>query len=413
MAIGLDSRSAVSVARQPILDAAGQIFGYQLLYRGESEPSADRSADLHGARVLSDAVLGVGLDALTSGLRAFVSLTHHLLLDGAGTLLPPDKTVLELPNDMPVDDQVIDTCTRMQADGYALAVQSYAPGGAADALLPYVQFVKVDTRHTAPAAMRIIATQLRTRPIKLIAAGVESAQIAELARALGYHYFQGYYFCRPTTFARSPLPARRLAYMNLLSALNKPNLSLDDVEHLVKHDLSLSYRILRSVNSAAFGLRQEVTSIRRALVLLGVAQVRKWASVWTLAGLSDGGTPEAVSVALVRARCCELVGEQTRGADAGSYFLLGMCSLLDVILQRPMKDALADMPLPASINEALLGGRNQARTVLDTIVAHEQGEWDRAGEGAAAIGLEPRALPSIYANALCWARELSRIAEAA
>ncbi len=413
MGIGLDSRKSVSVARQPILDQSGQIFGYELLYRGEADAQSGGSADLHGARVLSDALLGVGLDALTSGLRVFVSMTHHLLLDGAASLLPPEKTVLELPCDIPPDDQVVETCKRLQAEGYALALDAYRPGSPTEALLPHVQFVKVDTRRATPMELRAAVTRLRNRPIKLIAESVESAQAAELARGVGYHYFQGYYFCRPTTFARAPLPARRLAYMNLLSALNKPNLSLDEVENLVKHDLSLSYRVLRSVNSAAFGLGQEVTSIRRALVLLGVAQIRKWASVWTLAGLSDGGTPEAVSVALVRARCCELLGEQIKDPDAGSYFLLGMCSLLDVILQRQMKDALADMPLPASISEALLGGKNRARAVLDAIVAHEQGEWEQASACAAAVGIDDDALSAIYAKALCWARELSRQSEAA
>lgn len=411
MAIGLDSRKSVTVARQPILDQTGQIFGYELLYRAESDSAA--ANDLEGARVLTDAVLGVGLDALTNGLRAFVSLTHHLLADGAATLLPPDKTVLELQGGMAIDDQVVDTCKRLQGDGYALALDAYRAGSAADALLPYVQYVKVDSKQHSTAEMRMTAMRLRPRAVKLIAEGVETAQAAELARAAGYHYFQGFYFCRPTTFARSPLPARRLAYMNLLTALNKPNLSLDEVENLVKHDVSLSYRVLRSVNSAAFGLGQEVTSIRRALVLLGVAQIRKWASVWTLAGLSDGGTPEAVSVALVRARCCELAGEQTRHPDAGSFFLLGLCSLLDVILQRPMADALSDMPLAASIRDAILGTSNDTRVVLDTIVAYEQGEWEKAKAGAAAIGLRDDALSTIYADALRWARELSRHSEAA
>jgi c-di-GMP-related signal transduction protein len=410
--IGLDSRKAVTVARQPILDQANQIFGYQLLYRADQEGTAAEAGE-QGARVLSDAVLGVGLDALTSGLRAFVSLSHHLLLDGAGSLLPPDKTVLELHNDIPVGDQVLETCKRMQADGYALALEAFRPNGPSEALLPYVQYVKVDIKTVPAGEMRMTAMRLRGRPVKLVAAGLETAQAAEMARAAGYHYFQGYHFCKPTTFARSPLPARRLAYMNLLTALNKPNLSLEEVENLVKHDVSLSYRVLRSVNSAAFGLQQEVTSIRRALVLLGVAQIRKWASVWTLAGLSDGGTPEAVSVALVRARCCELMGEKIQSPDASSYFLLGLCSLLDVILQRPMADALADMPLAAPIRDAILGKDNQARGVLDTIIAYEQGAWEDAERGAGTLGLDADTLPTIYAGALCWARELSRHSEAA
>lgn len=410
--IGLDSRKVVSVARQPILDHTGHVVGYELLYRGDGS-TINAPDDLTGARLLSDAVLGVGLDALTSGLLAFVNLTHHLLVDGAGSLLPPESTVLQLRHDIPVDDEVVETCKRLQGDGYALALNNFRAGSPAEALLPFAKFVKVNGQRTSPAEMRMTAMRLRVRPVKLIAEGVETAHAAETARATGYHYVQGFYFCRPTTFASSPLPARRLAYLNLLTALNRSNIGLDEVENLVKHDLSLSYRVLRSVNSAAFGLRQEVTSIRRALMLLGVAQIRKWASVWSLAGLSDGGTPETVSMALVRARCCELAGEQTQSPDAGSYFLLGLCSLLNVILQRPMADALADMPLPAAIREALLGGKNHAHTVLDTMVAYEQGHWDNAVAGAAAIGLKEEALSAIYADALRWARELSRMSEAA
>jgi EAL and modified HD-GYP domain-containing signal transduction protein len=414
MPIGLDSRKAVSVARQPILDHAGHIFGYELLYRGGAETSnGDSSHDLAGARVLTDAVLGVGLDALTCGLKAFVNLTHHLLIDGAGTLLPPETTVLQLADNLPVSEEVIETCQRLHDAGYAIALSNFTPGSPAEALLPWTRFVKVDVQRTPSTSWRALVNGLRPRNVRMIAEGVESAEMATAARMSGFQLFQGFYFCKPTTFAKTPLPARRLAYLNLLAALNRDNLSLEEVENLVKHDLSLSYRVLRSVNSAAFGLHQEVSSIRRALVLLGVAQVRKWASVWSLAGLSEGGTPETVSMALVRARCCELVGESKAGPDSGAYFLLGMCSLLDVILRQPMKDALADMPLPASIGSALMGVPNEARAVLDMVIAYEQGSWDEAAAAATRAGISGATLPSIYADALRWTRELSRLAQTA
>jgi EAL and modified HD-GYP domain-containing signal transduction protein len=118
-------------------------------------------------------------------------------------------------------------------------------------------------------------------------------------------------------------------------------------------------------------------------------------------------------MALVRARCCELIGETMTGPDAGSYFLLGMCSLLDVILRQPMKDAISDMPLPASIGSALMGVPNEARSVLDTVVAYEQGAWDEANASAARAGISGAALPAIYAEALRWTRELSRLAQTA
>jgi c-di-GMP-related signal transduction protein len=408
MAIGLDSRKAVSVARQPILDHTGHVFGYELLYRGDGDGRGRRADDLAGARVLTDAVLAVGLDALTCGLRAFVKLTHHLLVEGAGTLLPPESTVLELPADMPISDEVVETCTRLFESGYLIALDNYRPNTPADQLMPWVRFAKVDVQMIPATSWRPIITHLKSKNVKLIAENVETTEVATLALAAGFHLFQGYYFCRPTTFAAAPLPARRLAYLNLMAALNRPNLSLEEVDDLVKHDVSLSYRVLRSVNSASFGQRTEITSIRRALMLMGVAQIRKWASVWSLAGLSDGGTPEAVSVALVRARCCELLGENLNHPDAPSYFLLGLCSLLDVILRRPMSEAIADMPLPVALREALLGARNDARAVLNTVIAYEQGAWDEADNGARRLQLTGATLPTIYADALRWARELSQ-----
>lgn len=408
-AVGLDSRSSLSVARQPILDRRGQIFGHELLYRHAPDAtSCTDSGDHAGARTLSDAVLSVGLDALTCGLPAFINLTHQLLLDGAGTLLPRELVVLEVREDIPVNLEVIDACRRLHADGYALALDDFVPGSPAEELVPWVRYVKIDVLNTPASDWKAVASRLTARNIQMVAEKVETLEVAAATRAAGYHYFQGYYFCRPTNFAATPLPARRLAYVQLLAALNRENLSLGDVEDLVKHDLSLSYRVLRSANSAACAVHREITSIRSALVLLGVDQIRKWASVWAIAGLSGGEAPAAVSMALVRARCCERLGELLPASDSSGFFLLGLCSLLDVILRQSMAVALNEMPLPNSIRDALLGGQNEARTALDMIVAYEQGEWDAAGAAAERIGLDPKVLPNVYADALRWTRQLSQ-----
>src|SRR5262249_3741593 len=167
------------------------------------------------------------------------------------------------------------------------------------------------------------ARRFHGKKVKLVAEKVETIEVADATKAAGYDYFQGYFFCRPRTFATTHLPARRLAYVQLLAALNKPDLSFDELENLVKHHVSLSYRVMRSANSAAYGVRHEITSIRAALVLLGFDQIRKWASVWAIAGLSGGEAPGAVSLALLRARGCERIGELIAGSDSSGLFLLG------------------------------------------------------------------------------------------
>jgi len=209
------------------------------------------------------------------------------------------------------------------------------------------------------------------------------------------------------------MPERQVAYVGRLGALNRLDFGIDELEDLIKHDVLLSYRVLRSIDSWLYGLRHEITSVRHALVFLGLDQIRKWASVWVLAGLNSSAAPEIMNVALMRARCCELVGNMLVGSEEGaSYFLLGLCSLLDVILGRPMADALADMPLAAEINDALLGTSNQPRDVLDAIIAYEQGNWDEAAVVMDRLQLSAATLPEVYANALRWARELSKITKA-
>jgi EAL and modified HD-GYP domain-containing signal transduction protein len=415
MSIGLDARNAVCVARQPILDQLGRVYGYELLYRaGTDAIDCTASGDLAGARVLSDAVLTLGLDALTCGRPAFVNFTRSLLLGEAGTLLPRDSTVIEIREDVAIDAEVMAACRSLHAKGFALALDDFVPGSPAEALLPFVRFVKVDVLQTTADVRASLATRLRPRGVRLIAEKVETAEMAAQALAVGYRLFQGYYFCRPTTFAATPMPARRLAYMGLLGALNRQDMTVDELEDLVKHDVSLSYRVLRSVNSWLYGLRNEVTSIRHALILLGLDQIRKWASVWALAGLNSSGTQETVTVALLRARCCELLGNALLGPEEGaSYFLLGLCSLLDVILGRPMADALAEMPLAAEINDALLGTANRPREVLDAVVAYEQGKWEEAALAMARLNLPVATLPDVYADALRWARELSKTTKSA
>jgi EAL and modified HD-GYP domain-containing signal transduction protein len=408
MSIELDSRNTVCVARQPILDLAGRVYGYELLYRGSADATACTvEGDIAGARVLSDAVLALGLDVLTNGRLAFINFTRSLLLNGAGTLLPPTSMVIELREDIEVDDALIELCRNLHGRGFALALDDFVPGSPAEALIPYASFVKVDVLAIPSAERKKLAARLVPRGIRMIAEKVETAEIVEEARSHGYRLFQGYYFCRPKTFAASAMPGRHLAYLGLLGALNREDLGVDELEDLVKHDVSLSYRVLRSVNSWLYGLRHEVTSIRHALVLLGIDQIRKWASVWVLAGLNSTGTQETVNVAILRARCCELIGDQLAGTEEGqSFFLLGLCSLLDVVLGRPMAEALGEMPLPSAINDALLGEQNPPRHVLDAVLAYEQGKWTEAAEAMERLRLSPDLLPGIYADALRWAREL-------
>lgn len=409
MAVPLDPRELVHVARQPILDADRRVHGYELLYRAQgTDQTCSASGDLAAARVVTDALLAIGLDALAGGVPAFLNFTRQLLLDRTAALLPARSVVIELREDIVVDAEVIEACRELKARGYTLALDDFVADSGAEALLPYVTFVKLDVLGTAPSVWQPLASRLASPSVRVIAERVETVEVMDLARQAGCTLFQGYYFCRPATRTARALPARRLAYLNLFSAVNDPELTIVQLENLVKRDVSLTMRVLRSVNSAAFAIRQPITSVRHALVMLGLNQVRQWASIWAMAGLNSGGTPEVVSVALLRARSCEMVGTEWSGAEAGAeLFLLGMCSMLDAILDQPLETAIAELQLTDHVREALLGGSHPMRTILDAVVAHEQGDWDRAAHLLEGLGLPPSLLPAAYADALRWMRDVS------
>ncbi|MEQ1760213.1 MAG: HDOD domain-containing protein [Vicinamibacterales bacterium] len=411
-ALALDSREGVFVARQPILNTAGQVFGYELLYRaGADALSCEVTADLAASRVLSDAVLNLGLDTLTSGKKAFMNVSRTLLLSGHATLLPPRSVVLEVLETVTVDDAVIQTCKTLRAKGYSIALDDYLPGLDADRLLPFVNFVKVDVLNTTRDQWVSIRRAMPSY-VTMVAEKVENADVYEDLKKLGYHLFQGYYFCRPKMFKAGALSGHRLAYAQLLMALNNENVTVAQVEDLIKHDASLSYRVLRCINSAAYGIRRQIQSIRQAVVLLGLDQVRKWASVWALAGLNEGASAELVTVAILRARACELLAQSVLTREQSSeYFLLGLCSLLDVILRKPMEEALSELPISDTVRDALLGVDNRARQVLDAVIAYERANWDDAAAGAEKAGIALAALPEAYADALRWANEMKQAAQ--
>jgi len=391
------------------------VFGYELLYRAQAlDRSCTTSGDLAASRVLTDAILAIGLDALTGGSPAFFNFTRQLLVDEAALLLPAQGVVIEIREDIAVDADVVNACRGLHAQGYALALDDFVEGSGAEALLPYVRFVKLDVLDTPATVWQPLARRLASPSLRIVAERVETVDVVSQARDAGCTLFQGDYFCRPATQSATALPARRLAYLNLFTALNRPGLTIATLEDLVKRDVSLTVRILRSINSAAFGVGTDITSLRHALVLLGVQHVRKWASVWAMAGVNSGSTPELVSVALLRARSCEVIGEAWSGADAGAeLFLLGMCSMLDAILNQPIENAISGLQLTRGVRDALLGRTNGMRSVLDAVIAHEQGNWDRAATTLRGLGLSESLLPAAYADALRWAREISVDAAAA
>lgn len=395
----------VHVARQGILDARGHVIGYELLYRGgPQETSGTADGDFAGARLLADAVLDLRLDTITDGRTAFINLTRSLLLTGAATLLRPEVAVFELRDDVAVDADVIEACRSLSSSGFRLALDEFVPDSSAEALLPFAAFVKVDVTRLGRSDVVALARRLADRGLPLVAQRVETHDAFNWTRDAGCTLFQGRYICEPQAHSGGGV-ATQAAHLRLLSAVNQPRITMDELEELVKQDAVLSLRVLQCINSAAFAIRREVRSIREALVFLGMAPIKKWASVWCLAKLNVGATSELATMAMLRARACELLASDLEDVDANEMFLVGLCSLMDAMVGRPMKEAIGDLPLTEAARGALLGERNRLRAVLDAVTAYEVGSWEEALTSE--FVTDELILPRAYFSALTWARELS------
>jgi EAL and modified HD-GYP domain-containing signal transduction protein len=393
-------------ARQPILDAARRVRGYEILYRqaAGAMSAAGTSADVATASVI-DALFSIGFDTLTSGSRAFLNISRSLLVDGIPSVLPQDRVVLELGAGIGADEDVLRACRELTRAGYSLALDDFTPTERTAALVPLAAYVKVDVGQVSESVVAGLAA-LPHRPV-VVAKHVETAAGFQIAVEGGADLFQGFFLGKPVLKAGQAVCQQHVAGLTLLQALHDPELTIAQLDSLVKRDAALCFLILRTVNSAAYALRTTVHTIREALVLLGRDTVRRWAAIWALAGLGRQTHSELLTMATVRARCCELLAASApENHDPAEGFMVGLCSLLDAILERPLPELLDATPIAGNVRDALLGADNIARRTLDCVVAYEQGDWDRCLSLCATAHLNPAVLPKAYTEALRWSGEL-------
>src|SRR5688572_2311195 len=385
-------RRDVYVARQPIFDGSSKIFGYELLYRsGFENQYAATDGDHASLSVLSDSAFVVGVEALAGNGRAFVNFTRTSLLNEYARVLPPERLVVEVLEDVQVDDDVRNACKRLKDDGYLLALDDFDPRGPTGALLDLADIVKVDfMAFKDRVARRRIAYTLRKYGVTLLAEKVETAEDVEQARELGYTYAQGYFFARPEishgTRSSSGFKPHRL---QLLRELNGADPDLGAIEDLLRHDPALSFQIIRYLNSAAFGLRSRVQTIRHAVAMLGQAGLRTWATVVILADAGSERPLELIVTSVARGRFCELaglaIGLTGRQHDLS---LLGLFSMIDAIVGRPLDETLDAVCLPPDIDAAIRGNPGELSDLLELAKAYERADWQTVEQLVARVGLQ-------------------------
>lgn len=398
----------VFVAAQPIFDRQTKVYGHELLFRSGPDnffpPGSD--PDQATSNVIATGLGMIGLEALTGGAHAFVNLPRNLLVNDFAFILPRQRTVVEILETVKPDREVIEACRRLKRRGYKIALDDFVDEPEHEVLLQFTDFVKVDFQLTAEAERKAIARRFIRRGIRMLAEKVETQEEVTEASAEGYKFFQGYFFSKPMMVAARDVPGFRLNYLRLLRELNRPQLDFDQVEEIVSHELSISYRVLRAINSAAFGLRSEVKSIRQALVLLGPEQMRKWACVWGLAGLGQDRPVELIVSTIRRARFCELLGGLSHlDILSTEFFLLGLFSTIDAIMGRPKEEILEGLSVPTATCDALLGADTPLGSLLACAIGAERGDWDACSAAGAVLDVTEAEISKCYLEASAFARD--------
>jgi EAL and modified HD-GYP domain-containing signal transduction protein len=402
----------IFVARQPIFDRHDRVVAYELLFRAGLENYFSEAPDLQDhatSHVISSGAF-LSLDTLTQGKLAFINFSRGPLVGDLALLLPPDRVVIEVIETIEPDKEVVAACARLKRAGYRIALDDFTPRDLSSPLIRFADFIKIDLLQTPSDGERqLIADSFRGTPKKLLAEKVETREARQQAADAGCELFQGYFLSQPVIVSATSVPTFRMNYLRLLQEITRPDVGAAHLEGIVKQDLSITYRLLRHINSAAFGFRTEIRSLRSALALLGLDEIRRWASVWAMADLGRDTPGELVVESVRRGRFCELVAERTPyEARAAELFLLGLFSSIDAIIGRPIAEILESLPVPPDVRAALVGEPNVFRHILEMVIAYEAADWEGCARHAAQAGLSDDRLPACYLHATEWATRIFR-----
>jgi EAL and modified HD-GYP domain-containing signal transduction protein len=392
---------ALLFARQPIFDRHSHVWGYEMLYRSADGTSrATRSPEAWTASVSVQAVLEIGLDTLVGPALALFNVTRPFFLQHLYEFLPPERAVLEILEDTHVDDELIREIERAKRLGFKLALDDFILSGPTQALVPFADIIKVEVSRLDEEGVRLHARRLARPELLLLAEKVETHAVRRWCESAGYHLFQGYFFARPELVSGRQTPPNRMVLLRLLATIQDPEAPIGEIERLIAASGPLAHKLLVYLNSAFVALAEPIRSIRQAVMMLGLERVRICAAMLILASI-DTKPHELVVAALLRARCCQLLGASRGDLDEHELFTVGLLSLLDAFLDLPLQEILDGLPLAQDVKAALVGGQGGLAEVLGIAVALERMDEERLS----ASPIDREASNGAYIEALRWTRE--------
>jgi EAL and modified HD-GYP domain-containing signal transduction protein len=346
------------LARQPILDRKESLCAFELLFRSANKTEAGVVDDTHAtAQVMLNAFGDMGIASVLGAHKGFINLDAEFLHSDMVELLPKNQVVIELLETIEIDEAVISRCRDLKAMGFSLALDDVLRlGDDIKPLLGIVDVIKLDLTQIAPAELPVLVKEFKKYPTKLLAEKVEDREQADACMEMGFDLFQGYYFARPEMLSGKRADASKMVLLRILT-LMLGGAENDKIVNAFKEHPTLSYNLLRMVNSAGNNLAVKISSLGHGLMVLGRRALQRWVQLLLYASKEGTKVSPLMQLAATRAKLMELVARQIREHDldyAERAFMVGMLSLLDILMDEPLHDIVARMSLQEDIEAALL-----------------------------------------------------------
>jgi EAL and modified HD-GYP domain-containing signal transduction protein len=388
------------IARQPIYDRNKAVMGYELLYRSNIINQASiTDADLASCETILNSFMHIGIENIVGSALGFINLPREFVVNDNLTPMLRDQSVLELHESIEADAEVISGLKRLKSDGYLIAMDDFMFRKDLTPLIQLADFIKIDVRTLTKVDLEQQLDSLRPYAVKLVAEKVETHDAYEDCYDLGFDYFQGYFFCYPVMLSRKTLPSNKLVVLNMLSKLHDPLTDADELEKILVQDIALSYKLLRYINSAAFALRREIDSIREAILLLGLNNLKNWVSLILMSKHIDSKPIELIKTGIIRAKMCEALAEVRHPDVKHQMFIVGLFSVLEALMDQPLVDLLDNVALSTPIKLALLDKAGVQGEIYRQVLQYERCHWDELDSTDAS----PDEYTLSYIDAVNWA----------
>lgn len=397
------------LARQPIVDSHHRLIGYELFFRasGEAQTAEIKDGLDAGIKVIANTLVDMGMEWLLKGSLAFINMDRPTLMSDFTNLLPKEKVVIDILGSIGNDEEITARLTELKQEGFRFAIDNYCGQPEADDLLKYASFIKLDVLNRSQSEVSDAIDKVRAYPVILVAEKVETLAQYNQCRQAGFDYFQGYYFAHPETLITRVINPAQATVLLLMEKI-RSDCDVKELETLFKRDVALTFKLLRYINSAGFGLSCEVQSIRHAVAILGLKPLYRWLTLLLVNAGSGTTTNILARTAIVRGRLCELLGSQTLGkTDQENLFITGVFSLLDAMMETTMEEVLERIVLPENIYDALLNRSGMYGPILSLAEACETQDTDRIEDLAASLMLTPEQVTEAHLNSLAWAEQIS------